>query len=359
MLLENLTIGRILVHEVFKREDERRAIQPVYATALEKLSPEAEGAFRLRITEALSAKAKSLEMQIVKSGPDSHLAEAEALLAADDATFLTLSRKVADRLTAAQMHRNIPGGMLIVFDGAVGVPACRFLGVIKAETQSAFRRRQDAESIITEFLNNIFLTPATRLYKIGIMVQFDQAKARPDGWKGFIFDNNISASHRETAAQYFYEGFLGCSLPADGAYETGKFFDLTKEFVRKTNLTPDTKRDLFDALYTFVKIEKAKTFTADEYGEKYLPVELRDSYSDFLTSKKFPKRAVVRDTSQMKTKLRRRRFVFGTEIEFSASPDALADKKAIIDIGPAEKFGGEGAESWTQITIRQPPTDER
>jgi 37-kD nucleoid-associated bacterial protein len=291
MLLENLTVGRILVHEVFQRQDERRALPPTYAAGLEKLSPEASGAFRLRITEALSAKAKSREMDIVKFGDDSHLADASALLDADDGAFLALSRKVADRLAAAQMWRSIPGGMVIVFDGSAGAPACRFLGVIKAEVQSAFRRRQDAQAVITEFLNNVFLTPATRLYKIGIMVRLDPNKPRPEGWKAFVFDSNITSSHRESAAQYFYEGFLGCALPADGAYDTGRFFDLTKEFVRKTELPQEKRRDLFDALYTFVKTETAKTFTSEEFGEKYLPVELRDDFTGFLTGRRFPARA--------------------------------------------------------------------
>ena len=46
----------------------------------------------------------------------------------------------------------------------------------------------------------------------------------PGGWRSFVFDSNISQSHRKSAAQYFYEGFLGCVLPEDGAYETSRFF---------------------------------------------------------------------------------------------------------------------------------------
>ena len=80
----------------------------------------------------------------------------------------------------AQLNRNIPGGMLIVFDGTVGAGNHAFLGTIKAETQSGFRRHEDEKKrIITEFLNNVFLTPATRLFKIAMFVVEDRKRKYP------------------------------------------------------------------------------------------------------------------------------------------------------------------------------------
>ena len=70
-------------------------------------------------------------------------------------------------------------------------------------------------------------------------------------------------------------------------------------------------------------------------------------------------RAVVRDTSKMGAKLKRRRFQFGSDIELSTTPDALNSKMVIIKTGKARDFGGEGTEQWTQVTIKQPMTDER
>jgi 37-kD nucleoid-associated bacterial protein len=358
VLIENLNIGRIAIHEVFQREDDRKPIPPVYADQLENWPDKAITAFKARITEALSAQAKSIEMQIVQCDERSHVANARA--ATDDAKFLALSCETTDRLVAAQLHRNIPGGILVIFDGTVGAQNHSFLGAIKAETQPGFRRHEDAKKrIITELLSDVFLTPATRLYKIAMFVCQWKAPKLPDGWRAFIFDSNISPTHRESAAQYFYETFLGCILPEDGAYETSRFFDLTKEFVRNTSLSGPIKRKLVDALYTFVQAETAKTFTANEFAEKYLPVDLRDPFNRFVDAKQFPMRAVVRDTSQMTSKLKRRRFRFGSDIEFSTTPEALNNKTVILKTGKAKDFGGEGTEQWTQITIKQPMTDER
>lgn len=360
MIIENLKIGRIAIHEVFQREDDRKAALPVYADQLERWPTEAVEAFKTRITEALSAQAKSIEMQIVEVDASSHLKNASDLINADDQHFLRESRSTADRLVRAQLHRNIPGGILVVFDGTVGALNFPFLGAIKAETQSGFRRHEDEKKkIITEFLNNVFLTPATRLFKIAVFVLEENGKKPPVGWRAFVFDSNISQSHRESAAQYFYEAFLGCVLPEDGAYETSRFFDLTKDFVRKADLTGEVKRKLVDSLITFVQADNAKTFTADEFAQTYLPVHLRDAFGNYVDAKQFPMRAVVRDTSQMGNKLKRRRFRFGSDIEFSTTPEALNDKTVVLKTGKATDFGGAGKDIWTQITIKQPMTDER
>lgn len=143
MLIENLRVGRIAIHEVFQREDDRKTVTPVYADQLEIWPDKAITAFKARITEALSAQAKSIEMQIVQCDENSHVANARDLIAVADHKFLTLSRKTTDRLVGAQLHRNIPGGILIVFDGTVGAENHPFLGTIKAETQPGFRRHAD------------------------------------------------------------------------------------------------------------------------------------------------------------------------------------------------------------------------
>lgn len=49
MIIENLKIGRIAIHEVFQREENRKTIPPVYADQLENLPEEAIIEFKARI----------------------------------------------------------------------------------------------------------------------------------------------------------------------------------------------------------------------------------------------------------------------------------------------------------------------
>jgi hypothetical protein len=353
MLFENLIVNRVVVHEVFQRNEDKSIRPPVFAEELEHLSAEALGAFRLRMTDALSGQSQSLQMSIAKYGAGSQLELAEGLVGASDEDFLAGSREITTKLAEAQLARRIPGGVVVIFDGTVGAPAVPFVGIIKAETQAGFRRSRDGAKAGVEFLQNIFLTPATRLYKIGLMLFDDTTQTKPAGRRAFVFDSNISASNREAAAAYFYDGFLGCALPSDGPYETAKFFDLTKDFIRRSDLEPERKRDIIDSLYVFVRDEQDPTFTADQFGSRYLPQDMQDTFSDFLGSKKFTPNAVVRDTSQMGTRLRRRRLKFGGDIELSASPEALKDKVK-IDAIPADDGG-----IWTRITIRERLTGEQ
>lgn len=359
MLLENLSIGRVVMHEVFQRKEGPNVVPPSYGNQLEILDAKALNHFGMRITNALSAQSKSIEMEIVKTDDASVVGTARRLVVATDTDFPNISNQMADALADAQKSRGIPGGMLLVFDGKVGSDAKPFVGVIKAEMQSGFRRRLTAEKIVTEFLENIFLTPATRLYKLALFISDDAAVTASTSWRCFVFDSNITAARRENAAVYFYDGFLGCAFPENGKYETAKFFDLTKEFVRTSVDNRDLRRDLSDALFAFVKVNQSPTFTSQQFGDTYLPPELRDPFNKFLEAKKFPtNRAVVRDISEMGGRLRRRKYKFGPDIELSASPDAIRNGTVTIeDVPPGDASEGEAA-SWTMITVRRPVVEQ-
>jgi hypothetical protein len=356
MQFENLRVNRVVVHEVFQRADDRSIQPPVFAEDLEQLSAEALVAFRLRLTDALSGQSQSLQMRIIRHDAHSYLTIAESIIDSTNEDFLAESKIIAHRLTEAQIARRIPGGVLIVFDGSVGASAIPFVGVIKAETQAGFRRSRNGEQAMIEFLQNIFLTPATRLYKIGLMLFEDRTQTTPNGRRAFVFDSNISLSNREAAAAYFYETFLGCALPSDGPYETAKFFDLTKEFIRKSDLTPDQKRGAIDSLYVFVRDEQDPTFTANQFCDRFIPANMRDGYTSFMRSRKFTPNAVVRDTSHMGRRLHRRKLKFGSDVELSASPEALASKVIIEAI---EGEVGGLSPQWTRITIKELLTGEQ
>lgn len=195
------------------------------------------------------------------------------------------------------------------------------------------------------------MTRATRLYKIGFMTCPVGQQEIDSRWKCIIFDHAIVANNREAAANYFYEGFLGCGFPEDSAYETARFFNLTKEFAQKPIVDRDTRHDLMDSLYTYVKNDQAPSFTVSEFTERHVPGQFQDKYQSFMDGRNFPGRAVQRNTEDIKGKLRRRRFRYGGDIEFSAPPEAMAAGLVKIDTLPPTEEGGS---EITQVTIRAP-----
>lgn len=197
-MLGNLNISDVVVHEVFQRGPDRKLITPDYAMAAENLYDEAMTTFRVRVTDALSSKAKAIEMAIRRTGRNSFQQDAMELIslqAPED--FLIESRRVADLLAEAQLHQTIPGGIVIVFRGTTGPSDHPFLGVMKAEVQDGFRRRRDGDESYTEFVADLFLTRVTRLYKIGFMVCNGDDVDDCANWRALVFDHHIVANNRE------------------------------------------------------------------------------------------------------------------------------------------------------------------
>src|SRR5690242_7279895 len=131
MNFENLSVSRVIIHEVFVRQ-ERERVQPRYGEHLIELDAAAMEALRERIIEAMGKASHSMEMGIVATGPGSLVSVVSSLVDADDALFIRGSREVANKLADAQTTRNIPDGILVIISGSVGTPSRRIICVIKA-----------------------------------------------------------------------------------------------------------------------------------------------------------------------------------------------------------------------------------
>jgi hypothetical protein len=180
MIFENLQVGRIAIHEVFSRDADRRRKEPSFADALEQLQTEALAEFKQRVTAAMAAEQKSLQMRIVRFGTGTHMDDVQGIVGANDANFLSRSKNVTNRLADSQLYQSIPGGVVLVFNGTVGTGNYPFVGVIKAEKHSGFRRYRQQQTTLTEFLDDLFLTPTQRLYKIGVFVQLVPGQPAPN-----------------------------------------------------------------------------------------------------------------------------------------------------------------------------------
>lgn len=350
MLFENLTVDRIAIHDVYRRLDDKKAIPPTYGTALISLPQEAMDYFRDRVITAMGNQSQSMEMAI--SAPvkaDAAVKLSADTLGCDDAAFLSISKTYADRLTEAQTRRDIPGGVLVVFDGNVGHPARRYVGIIKSETHQGFRH---ASTTQIQFLKDLFMGPQTKLYKIGIFVCTDPASSTfPDGWSAHVYDSQMSSANRDGAAHYFYGSFLGCELPTNAAQLTKKFYEQTREFINKIDVPEERKSDLLTGLYTYLKVDQSPTVEISSFAKSYLGDDgLKDAYTAFMNQKSFPGAAVLKDITDIGSKLRRRRLTFSRNVQLTAPSEAFEDLVEVRSIVPPGSPEGAPA-TWTQITI--------
>lgn len=355
MSFENLVIHRIILHEVHKRTDERSIVVPTYGTALVALDAEAMEALQDRVNSALGSAAKCMELAIIRAGDGSAVAIAKDLIDTDDTLFIQRSRAVADLLADAQTRRDLPGGVLVVFTGAAGHPAKRIVGAIKAETHNGFTRETGAGGATTlQFLKNLLLTPQTKLYKIGLFWEQDAgaAEALPAGWRAFIYDHQISSADKLTAAQYFYEGFLGCGFPETSARRTREFHDYTKDFIQRLDWPQEQKADLHNALVTYLKVDQSATVQVSAFAQTYLPdAGLRDEYAQFMTGKSFPQDAIAKDLTDVAPALKYRKVMFSGDVKITAPAEKFKElvRMRVID-GELDEHGQ--IPKWTEVIIR-------
>lgn len=359
MAFENLAVQRLILHEVYQRRDDGNSVAPRYGGQLVSLPANAMDVFKERIVDALGSNSQSMEMEIAKSDVGSAIEIASSLLGRTDAAYITQSQKFADKLTDVQVARNLPGGMLVVFSGTVGAASHPFVAVIKAETQTGFRRQvSQGGGLGLQYLQDLFLTPAAKLYKIGMFVRSGAAQqSLPNGWKAFVYDSYMSSANRDGAAKYFYDSFLGCRVPENSAFLTKAFFENTKEFIKALDVAPEKRADLLTSLYTYLKVDQTPTIEVNGFSTSYIPTDKRDSYRTFMRDRKFPLTAVQKDITELQGVLKLRKVAFKSNIRLTAPPEAFRDLITIETL-PQEGTGPGQPSDWTRITIRDEIRDQ-
>jgi hypothetical protein len=349
---ENLSINRVIVHQVFKRQVDRQIQQPRYGTALQVLGADDTAALQDRVVSALGSTSKCMGMSLVIAGAGSAFQLSRALIASDDALFIHHSRQLADLLAHAQERIDLPGGIVVVFNGTMGHPSKRIIGVIKAEAHNGFSF-PDSGALSLTFLRNLILTPGQKLYKMGVFIEADASlsnDASGDGWEAFLYDEG--AIERNKAAQYFYSGFLGLSIPLDSARQTKSFYDLTKKFIGGLDVPEAAKVELNTGLFSYLKVEQTPTIDRSTFATRFLAtVEMQDAFNNYMDKNNFPTGAVNKDISEIATLLKRRNFVFASDVRLSVPADNF---ESLVKIEPieGERSPDGSVPQWTRITVR-------
>jgi len=357
MPFDNLLIEQVVLHEVYRRLDNGQPTPPAYGREELDLPAPAMQAFRDRIISATGRMSQSMDMAITTFNSESAVAIAQNILLAPSGDFVTISRKIADKLTGAQTSRTIPGGVVAVFRGRVGDLHQPIIGIIKAELHGGFNR---TANLGAQYLASLFMTPQTKLYKIGIFKYEGQnpPSPLPEGWTATIYDSQMSGTNREGAARYFFEAFLGCDLPLNAARLTKKFYQDTRDFIRGAPIPEDRKADLLTGLYTYMKIDQSPTVEVSEFAGTYLTLDLRDRYRIYMEMMEFPPNAIPKDTSEVAGYLRKRKIRFSRNILLTAPPEAFEDLVRIENVEGDDDADGGPPPTWTRITIRDRIRDQ-
>lgn len=364
MSFENLSIGRLIIHEVFARGADKAMQQPSYGTQTLALPQDARDALQARITNALGKSSHGVEMSIKDINVESawHMGRQIVEAQGDDAQFIALSQGIASKLAAAQINRTIPGGIVVVIEGTCGNPLRSFMCIIKAEPHGGFTKSQAGGHLTLQYIKDLILTPQAKLYKIGAFLRHDPGaateQAPADGWKAYLFDDLITQGNKLTAAQYFYEGFLGLAFPSNSAFQTKQFHSLTRDFIRNANVDAEKKVDLLNALTTYLKTDQTATIQVADFSQNYLgDAALQDAYAAYMVQKEFPANAIHKDLSEVQNQLRLRKLSFGHDIRLTAPADQFENYIRIESMDGDPNPDGI-VPKWTKITVRDHIRDQ-
>lgn len=354
MELINLNIDRVIIHEVYKRANDGRKIEPNYGSEIEALDLDGTDALRERIIAAMSSPTRSMQMTVSRVRPDDMISVVAGLADADVPLYISQSKKVADLLADAQKSRGLPGGIVVLFVGTAGVPEKRLVGVIKAEVHTGFTRQENDGRVALKFLKNLLLTPQTKLYKIGLFIHHSP-EAGADlaaAWSATIYDETMTVANRYGAAQYFYDGFLGCTFPESSARQTKEFHDLTKNFIKGMSVPEEEKVILHNALVTYLKADQTPTVGSPDFGQSYFSEgEIRDAYIQHMTAAGFPNTAVNKDTSDVDGSLRLRRLIFRNKVRVTGPAEGF-DKLVEFESIDGPRTDDGSVPKWTRLTIK-------
>lgn len=339
-IFDNISFNHIITHNVYPPSEDG-IVPPFISKKLITLGAEAKGKLIERISKVLGHESKSLEMEIVQTGASSCFHFSSMLIGADKTDFIKNSAEIADLHTKAHTNKSWPGGSLVIISGTVGASNRRCVFIIKAEPQSGFKEETvTTEQIILEYIDNLILTPQSKLYKVGAFIEVDNKSTHLDermasDFSAFIFDSNIKAQDDSKAAQYFYSNFLGLKIPENAQQKTRDFHRLTKDFINAADIPTEDKLDLQQALYTYLKIDQSNTIQLSDFADKYMSDtdNLKDDYLDYMEGKNFPTTVIVKDLKLIKNKLRQRKVNFSSNVKIIAPAESFNELVEVLSVG--------------------------
>ncbi len=333
----NFNLARIILHNVYAPTAEGR-IEPKISSELNVLEANALGKLEERLTHVLGRGSHCIEMEVADFSDRSCFRDVCRILSTTDKQFIAVSAAFANRHTDAHTNRRWPGGTLVIIDGTVGATPKRCLIIIKAERQEGFLERISDSKVAMEYVENLLLTPQTKLYKVGVFVEVESECSEiavesrlPGEFNTFVFDSNMTAKDERRAAQYFYSNFLGLRIPTRSEHQTRDFFDYTTAFIDESDLSTEAKVDLHNALYTYLKTDQSNIVEVSGFAQNYLSEEARDDYEAFMRTKGFPEGAVLKNISLLAGRLRTRKMNFSNSVKISAPADTFASDVRVIE----------------------------
>ncbi|MCF0043666.1 nucleoid-associated protein [Dyadobacter fanqingshengii] len=292
---------------------------------LSNIDSNVEQIIKDRLIESSGRRGKAFKLQIQQEGAGSFVDLCQELKKLDDPEFIVQSVKIAQLLADAQTSTQYPGGFLLIIEAVNDNSGLFLYLVIKAEPHQALVSRVNQ----IEILNEIFLSPSQKLFKIGIIEErTPEATHMNQRFDCFLFDDQFNSDGLPAA--YFYNDFLGFSIQANSELQSLRFYRITEDFITNApDISSDGKGPVLDALKQQFTANKNQSVDPSAFGRTYFKEEkVLGRYLEAISS--LPS-IFVKNTTLIDSRLKTKKIDFPSKIKI-AGPDAhFDDKVKIID----------------------------
>lgn len=327
--IQTLRIERVIFHQVFKRENAEQVIEPQYSDCCSVFESDEKRKLKNRITKSLGDKTHALKMEIVDEGEESvYKCIADYWdTNREEENFIELSKKMTLALAQAQKTRKINDSIAVIVEGKVSQYNKRYICFIKAEIQDGFNIEAADGHQAMKYINNLLLTPAQKLQKMGIFIDNSKTVGHvaAEDIDVYIYDSNTDANSTLKKAAYFYGDFLGLAFPNDGKMLTHKFYSVTREFINTSDeLTSHEKHMLQTALINYLNDMAIAIINPEDFAKKYITNEqINDSYIRCMSSNQIPLYSTPKDLEVVMRFMKNRNIYFENSIKLTAPTDGF------------------------------------
>lgn len=354
--LANLNFKRVIMHEIRAKEDSQSHATLKPAQDLYTLTPEAKKILLERLTDSAGKNSKAFELEIGNSSTGTFYDICSKLKGKAEKVFIQKSSDIAFLLASKQTRTNIPGGYLLVIQAEDKTDKSFALIVIKAELHEAFRSGKVKGKSVLEVLNDIFLSPSQKLFKLAIIYEKPNVKANetdPNKLFGcFLFDDQFRRSTKP--AEYFYLDFLGFDVSNNAKIQSQSWFNETQSFILRNYTQPKQKFALLHELKNVFTINQETTVTPSEFASTFFKdATIKDKYAAEVVVNYHA--SIVKDTTLIDFQLQHKKIDFPNKIKLSG-PEETFDKAVTIiqDSSALEKLDPSNS-SYTIVKINGQP----
>lgn len=337
----NMRITRIIVHQIFKREENGDLVSPLYSASCAAMNTGYASKIKERIIKSMGNESHSIRMEIVNDSNDSvyNLIQSYWNQNSNEKKFIGLSKKLTGLLANIQNNRRYPGGVVICVEGTVQLLNKPFFCIIKAEMQDGFSLNKANENLDFSYINDIFMTKNEKFQKIGLFIN-NAVKGReikPTDVDCYVFDSNTDISIAKSKAEYFYKTFLGLNFRKDSDVLTNHFVQTTRSFIQSLPLSDVKKIDLTTSLSSYIREQGLLIINPLDFAKaNFVEPEMIDSYKAYLSEHSVPLESIYKNTTMLGKWLKTRNLFFTNNVKLQVPVEEFED---IIEITKDEKSG--------------------